>query len=259
MISLPTELEYFFDWILQRYRACGAGDSVVRAPFQIFREDGPALMIPPAPVHFHITAGKTFPHKAATPCQPDGSPVLRLDVGFQTMEPEFLKGVFKDELHSLAHQSFPGMGGKSVIANVGPLQRPANDIAQVDDPDDFGGVPEQNQKSAVRIRSRVSHISLELLARVWRGNPRTMKLAAAPDRRLKCRPVSARRWPDDDARFQKCSVGAVMPIRWMSEVGILNNSDIILAGDHLWNCKKWLSPFISILDGEVIWHAMRLC
>ena len=59
-------------------------------------------MIPPTSVHFQIVAGEAFPDKAATSCQPEGNPVPRRDVGFQAMEPEFLKGILQAELHSLA-------------------------------------------------------------------------------------------------------------------------------------------------------------
>jgi len=152
-------------------------------------------MILPAPIHFQIMAREAFTHKTATSRQPDGGMVTRLDVGFHTMESEFSKGVFQNKLNSFAHQSFPRVGRKGVVANIRPLEQSANDIAQVDDPDNLVRLTMHNQKSSVRIRSRAPHICFEFIPRVRRRDPWMMKGAASSHRRLKSRPIAKNRRP----------------------------------------------------------------
>lgn len=67
--------------------------------------------------------------------QPDGSVIFRLDVGFQTVKFELLKCALQNEQQPFAHQSLPGAGSKSVIAQKRALQCPGNDMIQMNGPD----------------------------------------------------------------------------------------------------------------------------
>ena len=159
-------------------------------------------MISPAPVDLQITAGKTFPHKPASSRQSEGSTIARLNVGFQTMEFEPLKGAPENEPHSFAHQPLPSVGSKSVIAQKCALQCSADDIVQVDGANKIARLTKENQKPPVRIGSHTFHISFKFIAVVRRGNPPTMQSTTPPDRREKCGSVTKGRWSNGYPCFQ---------------------------------------------------------
>ena len=112
----------------------------------VFGQDGPAFMIPPTAVDLQIAARESFPHKPATSRQPEGGVIFRLNVGFQTVEFELLKGAPQNEPHPLAHQSSSGVGCKGVIAQKRALQRPGNNVIQMNRPDQVTRLVQNNQK-----------------------------------------------------------------------------------------------------------------
>ena len=84
------------------------------------------------------------------------------------MEFELLKGVFQDQQHAFAHQTFARMRNKSVITQKRALQWPADDMIEVDGPGQIARPAERDKKSAVGFGSHAFYISLKLFARVRR-------------------------------------------------------------------------------------------
>ncbi len=70
---------------------------------EIFGQQGPALMVSPATTYFQIAARKALPDEAAFSHQRKGGLIGRLNIGFDTVQPEFTEGVPEHELHALVH------------------------------------------------------------------------------------------------------------------------------------------------------------
>src|SRR5580692_5850426 len=90
-------------------------------------------MVSPATSHFQQATRGTLANKSTLLHQCDGSPVFRLNVGFQTVEFELPKRATQHEKHPLVHESLAGVGDESVIAERRAVKCPANDVVDVDD------------------------------------------------------------------------------------------------------------------------------
>ena len=61
-------------------------------------------MVPPATADFHQTTRKAFPDKSALLYEGNRGAVVGLNVGFDAVKLEFLKGVLQHQLQALTHQ-----------------------------------------------------------------------------------------------------------------------------------------------------------
>ena len=145
-----------------------AGFDSLESAVHVFGKDGPSFMVLPTAIDLQITAGKSFPHKPATPRQSDGSVIFRLNIGFQTVKFELLKSVFQNEQHAFAHQTLPGVGGKSIITKKRALQGAVNDVVQVDGPCQIARFTKNNQKAPMGIGNHAPGIIFKFFAGVRR-------------------------------------------------------------------------------------------
>src|ERR1700730_13318306 len=112
--------------LIARGLAAPAGDPPV------FRQESPALMVPPAAGNLDVAAGVALAGEASAAHQRDRTCVRRLDVDLYTMQPQGAKSYAQNERKSFAHVALAAMSGESVIPEVGALKRTADNLAEVE-------------------------------------------------------------------------------------------------------------------------------
>src|SRR5664280_1864920 len=157
-------------------------------------------MVFPASANFRQPPCKTFAAKAAAFGQSKRGVVVWLDVGFDAMELELMKGMFQNQPQSFTHQSLACVGLECVIADEGALKISANDFVQIDDSHDVAGVPMDYEKSVVRAGLELFQIFIKGRRGLGFGaDPVAVNRPAPADDGEKCVAVTGIWWSDQNA------------------------------------------------------------
>jgi hypothetical protein len=90
------------------------------------------------------------------------------------------EGMPQDELHGFAHVSLSREWLLDVVAHVGTLKKPSNDLTQDEDADDGAILLPANEKGLRRWIRRPSQPGGEATLVGWRRHPGAMQPAAPP-------------------------------------------------------------------------------
>jgi hypothetical protein len=93
-------------------------------------------MVSPPVCDFEIPGREALKLKPAPLYQFLRECVSWLNVGFKSMQLQFCECVPEHEPQSLRHIAFPGEGSPDIIAKVGILKQPSNDLADVENAED---------------------------------------------------------------------------------------------------------------------------
>src|SRR5262249_40465071 len=109
---------------------------LLTSPLPTIRHDSPALVVLPTAVYLEIAGRVALVVKARPSHQREGGNVHGQDVGLDAMETKRPESVAERERERFRHVALPGVGGADPVTEEGALGWPADDLVQVDRPQD---------------------------------------------------------------------------------------------------------------------------
>src|ERR1044071_9434669 len=103
-------------------------DSALPPGLPVLREDGPALVVAPAPADFQVAPRVALFPEARPFDQRDGGEVARLDVRLDPVQLQLLEGVAQQEANRLGHVAAARVRPARIITQVGALQVAPRDL-----------------------------------------------------------------------------------------------------------------------------------
>src|SRR4051794_17050415 len=144
----------------------------------LLREDRPALVIAPLAVDLQVARREALEPEARALRQRDRALVAGLDVRLEPVQPERAERVAEHELDAFRHVALAGEGPPDGIAEVGIQERPAEDLAEVEEPEDAAVAAPAQQEQLEVVGACALDQREELLVARRRERPRPVVLAA---------------------------------------------------------------------------------
>src|SRR5712692_6017765 len=108
--------------------------------------DGPSFVISPRAVDEQQVGRVALVAEAELLDQPHGGMVAGLDLGFQPVESQLLKGIAQHEAEAFGHVALARRGGEGCIGERAALEASADDAVYVDHAGDGSGVTHADQQ-----------------------------------------------------------------------------------------------------------------
>ena len=88
-------------------------------------------MVPPSAIKVQEGWGEALPAEAKAPNQRKGALVPRLNIGFQAVQPQSMKGPGAEGRKAFSHQSSSAAQSRCVVAQGGAKEAAPDDIVEV--------------------------------------------------------------------------------------------------------------------------------
>src|SRR4051795_5284556 len=102
----------------------------------IVRQDRPALVVAPASADLQVARREALTPEARAFGQRQRALVARLDVRLDAVQEQLAEGEAQRQLHALVHVPTPREGLADPVAEIGVLERAADDLRELEDADD---------------------------------------------------------------------------------------------------------------------------
>ena len=140
--------------------------------------DRVALVVAPLAADQQVARREALQAEPGAAGQRDRGGVAGLDVRLDAVQAERAEGVVEDLLERLAHQPLAGVALVGVVAEVGGLERAADDLGDREHAGDRAGVDAAGQQAEEVLAARAAVELVELVRALGRVRPRPVQPVA---------------------------------------------------------------------------------